>query len=143
MMLRGHSDGVTSVAFSPDGKRLASGSYDGTVKLWDLSLLPHDLTTLRYAAPVTLRGHTDCVQCVTFAPDGKRLASAASDYTVRLWRVDSAHPYEVAALRGHSDKVHAVAFSRNGTRLASGGKDRTVVVWDAVEGQIRNKHVHR
>lgn len=129
--LRSHTDGVTSVVFSPDGKLLASGSYDRAIKLWDLSFLPRDLTTLRYPAPINLIGHDDCVQSLAFSPDGTRLASASSDYTVKIWNLRDTHPYVLSTLRKHSDTVHAVAFSPDGSRLASGSKDNTIVIWTA------------
>ena len=89
-VLRGHRGAVTSVRFSPDGKRLASTSRDGTVKLWNV----HDGTEL-----FTLRGFTGVVNRVEFSPDGRRLATAGSDRTVRLWDVETGQ--ELFALRGH------------------------------------------
>lgn len=129
IVLRGHTDGVTSVVFAPDGSKLASGSYDGTVRLWDMRFVPDDLTLLRYPAPVTLRYHRDCVQCLAFSPDGTRLASASSDRTVRVYRMDEPRPYQIATLARHLDKVHTVNFSADGKLIASGSKDQTVIVW--------------
>ena len=76
LTLKGHTDAVWCVAFSPDGKQLASASWDRTVSLWD----PSNGTEIR-----TLTGHTDVVRCLAFSPDGKRLATASDDQTVRVW----------------------------------------------------------
>ena len=75
---KGHSDNVLSVAFSPNGKTLASGSFDRTVKLWDVP-------TGKEVA--TLKGHTEPVWSVTFSPNGKTLASAGGDKSIKLWRL--------------------------------------------------------
>jgi hypothetical protein len=122
--LYGHTAPVTGVAFSSDGARLASGSWDQTVKVWD-ARTGQELRTLR--------GHTDRVHCVAFSPDGARLASGSGDHTAKVW--DARSGQELLALRGHTRGVGSVAFSPDGRRLASGSQDRTVKVWDAHSGQ--------
>jgi WD40 repeat protein len=121
--LRGHEQGVFSVSFSPDGKFLASGSLDKTVKVWEVG---------SWREVATLRGHENWVSSVSFSPDGKFLASGSSESypnspkTVKVWEVGSWR--EVAILR-HGDSVWSVSFSPDGKFLASGSWDRTVKIW--------------
>lgn len=116
--------GVASLAFSPDGKLLASASRDHTVKIWDVA-------TGEQVG--TLEGHASQVWSVAFSPDGKLLASGSGDNTVKLWDVGTMR--EARTLGGHTDAVRGVAFSPDGKLLASGSRDRTVIVWDVAIGQ--------
>jgi WD40 repeat protein len=120
--LSGHTHDVESVAFSPDGKILASGSYQ-EIKLWDVA----KGTELR-----TLKGHTDYVLSVAFSPDGKILASG-SYKEIKLW--DVATGRELRTLSGHTKWVESVAFSPDGKILASGSADKTVKLWDVATGR--------
>jgi WD40 repeat protein len=111
------------VSFNRDGTSLASGSDDGTLRLWDATT-----GALRH----NLAGHRGPVGSVAFSPDGARLASGADDWTVRLWDTTSGTP--VFTLNGHVGRVLTVAFSPDGTRLASAGWDTFVRVWDVQTG---------
>src|ERR1700741_572357 len=124
MTLRGHSSGVDGVAFSPDGKRLATASWDHTAKVWDVESGKELLA---------LRGHSSGVYGVAFRPDGKRLATASSDHTAKVW--DARSGKELLTLRGHSDSVGGVAYSPDGKHLATASGDHTAKVWDAGSGK--------
>ena len=119
-----HNNEVKSVAFSPDGKRLATGSWDRTVKLWDAATGQELLT---------LKGNLGWVMSVAFSHDGKRLATGSSDGTVKLW--DAATGQQLLTFKGHSNQVNSVAFSLDGKRLATGCNDPTVKLWDAATGR--------
>jgi tetratricopeptide (TPR) repeat protein len=124
LTLKGHTNAVWGVAFSPDGKRLASAACDQTVKVWDAQTGQE----IR-----TLRGHTSDVTSVVFSPDGKRLASSCNDHTVKLW--DAQTGQELRTLKGHTGAVTRVAFSPDGRRLASASEGHLVKVWDTATGE--------
>ena len=124
-MLKGHTDVVGSVAFSPDGLLLATAGGELKVKVWSV---------ITGRETVALDEYTTLATSLAFSPDGKRLAAGYFSWVVKLWDVDTGH--ETHTLKGHTNVVNSVAFSPDGQRLASASYDKTVKVWDAFTGQV-------
>jgi len=121
-VIKGHTADVKGVAFSPDGKLIASTSADQTIRLWDAET--------RQPIGEPLRGHEGVVLPVAFSPDGRRLVSGSADKTIRLWDVASGAQIG-EPIRGHTAEVMSVAFSPDGKLIASGGIDKTLRLWHA------------
>src|SRR5262249_31926177 len=129
---RGHSGPVTCVAFTPDGTRIITGSYDHTLRVWGAE---------NGEELLTLKGHTALVLCAAMSPDGKRIVSGGGDLLdtrkpgparpgeLIVWDADTGQ--EVHALKGHTECVTCVSYSPDGTHIVSGSHDRTLRVWDA------------
>ena len=113
-----HSDSVTSIAFSPDGRSLAAAS-GALIKLWDIE---------KRRGIAEFKGHRDTVSAVVFSQDGRFIVSASQDNTVKLWNV--ALKNEIATFKGHTRGINAIAFTADGKTLASGSRDNTVKLWD-------------
>ncbi|OCH86524.1 WD40 repeat-like protein, partial [Obba rivulosa] len=124
-IIHGHEGQVNSVAFSPDGRRIASGSDDKTIRMWDAQ------TGELVAAP--FNGHQGWVWSVAFSPDGQRIASGSYDKTIRVWDAQTGDPVTVP-LKGHEGWVNCVAFSPDSHRIVSGSSDKTIRMWDAQTG---------
>ena len=122
--LKGHTQGVTSVAFSPDGKRIISGSNDTTVKIWD---------NVSGQGALTLERANGSGSSVSFSPDGKRIVSGGTDKSLKVWDTESG--LTVLILTGHSGGVNSVSYSPDGKWIVSGSDDLTLKLWDAKAGQ--------
>ena len=118
-----------SVSFSPDGRRIASGSYY-TVKLWDA-------TTAKLIS--TFQGHSGDVLSVSFSPDGRRIASGSSDKTVKLW--DATTAKLISTFQGHSKSVLSVSFSPDGRHIVSGSDDASIRIWN-VQTELASKIIY-
>ena len=118
-LITGHTDWVLSIAFSPDGNTIASGSSDKTIRLWNANTGKH----LR-----TLSGHTSRNYNLAFSPDGNTIASGSYDKTIRLWNKNTSKL--LRTLTGHTDFVDSIAFSPDGKYIASGSGDGTILLWE-------------
>ena len=119
--LRGHTDGVYTLSFSPDGKMLASGGFDSQILFWDPQ------TSKTVGNPLTGE-HTGRLYSIAFSPDGKQLASGGVDKKIVVW--DTVTGKKITQLDGHIDTIFSLDFSPDGRILVSGGKDKKLIFWD-------------
>jgi len=118
-VLHGHGSRVCCAAFSPDGARVITASWDETARLWDAAT---------GGAIAVLRGHGGVVYGATFSPDGARVVTASEDKTARFW--DAATGKAIAVLRGHKDLVWSATFSPDSARVITASNDKTARLWD-------------
>jgi WD40 repeat protein len=122
--LRGHLDPIRSVAFSPDGQQIVTGSNDATAKVWEAASGRELLT---------LRGHTRWIRSVAFSADGRRIVTGGGDQTAKVW--EAATGRQLLTLQGHVGGIDSVAFSPDGRRIVTGSDDATAMVWEAANGR--------
>ncbi len=118
MTLSGHKDWVSSAAFSPDGTRIVTASYDGSARVWD---------TKTGALIAELLGHGDRVLGAAFSPDGSRIVTASADRTARVW--DAQTGAALTSFSGHTNQVVTASFSPDGSRVVTASVDRTARIW--------------
>ena len=126
----GHKDSVNSAIFSPDCRRILTGSTDRTIKIWDIE----DGKEIR-----TLPGHTSLVMDANFSPDGERIVSGSYDKTIKIWQASSGEC--IRTINGFSDGVFSVKFSPDGKYILSGSGDSSVKLFDAGNGQVINNYL--
>ena len=124
-VLYGHTNVVSSVSYSPDGKHIVSASKDKTIRIWDV---------FSGKELLAITGHTDDVNFATYSPDGNYIASASYDKTIRIW--DAKTGNEVNVLKGHTSLVYSVSFSPDGNYIASASYDETIRIWDTKTGKV-------
>src|SRR5262249_9185451 len=130
-IFNGHSEKMTSVAYSPNGSHIVSGSLDMSVKIWRVPETRSNEEVKVGTCVMTLKGHTDTVNSVAYSPDGQHIASSGSDRSVKIWRVSDGAC--VATLNGHTNSVWEVAYSPDGEYLVSGSFDKSVKIWRVSE----------
>ena len=131
--LVGHRDCVGSVAFSPDGLRLATASDDYFVRLWDLTPVQEATRTVTCNTIMELSGHSNIVRSVAFSPNGKYLASASRDCTIRLYKGETGQ--FITTLAGHQDWINCISFAPDSRHLVSSAWDYNLKVWDVRKGK--------
>ena len=120
-----HTAEVRSAAFSPDGKKIVTASWDKTTRIWDV--LTGDCLH-------TLEGHTDWVRSAAFSPDGKKIVTASADRTAKIWNALTGECLHT--LEGHAERVRSAAFSPDGKKIVTASFDRTARTWDALTGEF-------
>jgi len=123
--LNGHTSCVLSIAYSPNGQHIISGSRDRTIRIWDAE------TGVAIGRP--LKEHAGNVWSVAYSPDGQHIISGSSDRTIQIWDAETGALVGMP-LQGHADKVKAVIYSPNGQHIISASNDRTIRIWDATTG---------
>ncbi|KAN0085996.1 Quinonprotein alcohol dehydrogenase-like superfamily [Tylopilus felleus] len=145
--LYGHTDSVLSVAYSPDGSHIVSGSRDKTIRVWNASIDGSHIVsgsednTIRVWNASTgqcvagpFQGHTDSVLSVAYSPDGSYIVSSSWDNTIMVWNASTGQCV-AGPFQGHTDSVSSIAYSPDGSHIVSGSSDNTIMVWNASTGQ--------
>ena len=123
--LSAHDNAISQIKYSPDGKTIASASWDRTVKLWNI-------TNNKLIGRLT--GHQSGINGIAFSPDGQTLVSGSEDKTIKIWQITN-RPELIKTLTGHTDSVKAIAVSPDGKLIASGGYDNKIKIWD-INGEL-------